>query len=121
MIIRSTRRWPGARAGMPVAGVLAAVAAQLSLAADVTWLWVMLAMRAAGERCLSDLAAAARVSDDTVGFALRMLRTAGLASFRKAGRVVCCRLAGGFPARLLDDCVLTLGRPARRPGEDGPS
>jgi len=33
--------------------------------------------------------------------------------------VVYYRLAGGFPVRLLDDCVLTLARLAPRHGEDG--
>jgi hypothetical protein len=49
-----------------------------------------------------------------------MLRTAGLVSFWKEGRVVYYRLAGGFPARLPDDCVLIPGRLAPRHGEDGP-
>jgi hypothetical protein len=34
--------------------------------------------------------------------------------------VVYYRLADGFPGRLLDDWVLTLGRPAPRHGGDGP-
>jgi DNA-binding transcriptional ArsR family regulator len=109
-----------ARAGIPAAGALAAIAAQLSLAADVTRLRVLLALRAAGELCVGDLAMAAGASDDAVGYALRMLRTAGMVSFRKEGRVVYYRLADGFPARLLDECVLILGGLAPRPGGDGP-
>jgi len=120
MIIRLKPRWPGARAGMSVAGALAAIAVQLSLAADVTRLRVAVAMRADGKLRFSGLARAARASDDTAGFALRMPRTAGLVWFRRACSVVCCRLVGGFPARLRDDCVLILGRPAPRHGEDGP-
>jgi DNA-binding transcriptional ArsR family regulator len=101
---------------MPAAEVLAAVAAQLSLAADVTRLAVLLALRAAGELCVGDLAMAAGASGDVVGYALRLLRTAGLVWFRKEGRVVYYRLADDFPPRLLDDCVLILGRLAPRHG-----
>lgn len=99
-----------ARAGMPAADTLTAVAAQLSLTADITRLRVLLALRTAGELCVGDLAMAAGASDDAVGYALRVLRTAGLVSFRKEGRVVYYRLADGFPARLLDDFIVILGR-----------
>jgi DNA-binding transcriptional ArsR family regulator len=51
---------------MPAAGTLAAAAAQLSLAADVTRLRVLLALHKAGELCVGDLAIAARASDDAV-------------------------------------------------------
>jgi DNA-binding transcriptional ArsR family regulator len=64
--------------------------------------------------------ALAEASDDAVSYALRMLRTAGLVSFRKEGRVVYYRLADDFPA-LLEDCVLIVGllaAPGR--GEDCP-
>jgi DNA-binding transcriptional ArsR family regulator len=107
-----------ARAGIPPAGALAAAAAQLSLAADVTRLRVLLALHTAGELCVGDLAMAAESSDDAVSYALRLLRTAGLVSFRKDGRVVYYRLADDFPA-LLEDCVLILGRRAPH-GGDGP-
>jgi DNA-binding transcriptional ArsR family regulator len=79
----------------------------------------MLALHMAGELCAGDLAMAAVAGDDAVSYALRMLRTAGLVSFRKEGRVVCYRLADGFPA-LLDDCVLILGRLAPQRGVNGP-
>jgi DNA-binding transcriptional ArsR family regulator len=104
---------------MPAAGALAEAAAQLSLAAGVTRLRVLLALHTAGEVCVGDLAMAAEASDDAVSYALRMLRTAGLVSFRKEGRVVYYRLADDFPA-LLEDCVLIVGRLAPRRGEDGP-
>ena len=105
---------------MPAAGVLAAIAAQLSLAADVTRLRVLLALHTSGELCVGDLALAAGATGDAAGYALRMLRTAGMVSFRKEGRVVYYRLADSFPGRLLDDWVLMLGRPAPRHGGDEP-
>ena len=98
-----------AREGMPGDRLLAGMAAQLSLIADVTRLRILLALRAAGELCVGDLATAAGASDDAVGYGLRMLRTAGLVSFRREGRVVFYQLADGFPGRLLDECVLALG------------
>jgi DNA-binding transcriptional ArsR family regulator len=107
-----------ARAALPADGALAGIVAQLSLIADVTRMRLLLALRAAGELCVGDLALAAGVSDDAVGYGLRMLRTAGLVAFRRDGRVVYYRLAGGFPARLLDECVTALGRLAPRDGEE---
>jgi DNA-binding transcriptional ArsR family regulator len=98
-----------AGAGMPGDQVLAGMVAQLSLVADVTRLRVLLALRAAGELCVGDLAVAAGVSDDAAGYALRMLRTGGLVSFRKEGRMVFYWLPDGFPGRLLDECVLARG------------
>jgi DNA-binding transcriptional ArsR family regulator len=98
-----------ARAAVPGDRVLAGMAVQLSLIADVTRLRILLALRAAGELCVGDLAMAAGASDDAVGYGLRMLRTAGLVSFRREGRVVFYQLAEGFPGRLLDECVLALG------------
>ncbi len=94
---------------MPGDQVLAAMAAQLSLVADVTRLRILLALRAAGELCVGDLAMAAGVSDDAAGYALRLLRAGGLVFFRREGRVVFYWLPGGFPGRLLDECVLALG------------
>ena len=101
-----------AREGVPGDRLLAGMAAQLSLNADVTRLRILLALRAAGELCVGDLAMAAGVSDDAVGYGLRMLRTAGLVSSRREGRVVFYRVADGFPARLLGGCVLMLGQRA---------
>lgn len=98
-----------ARAAVPESEA-ADAAATLSLLADVTRLRLVMALRAAGELCVGDLALALSVSDDAVGYGLRLLRAAGLVSFRKEGRVVFYRLSDGFPERLLDEC---LGRLAR--------
>jgi DNA-binding transcriptional ArsR family regulator len=109
-----------ARAGLPTAAVVAGIAAQLSLASDVTRLRILLGLRAGGELCVGDLAIALEISDDAVGYGLRMLRMAGLVAFRKAGRVVFYRLADGFPEPLLDHCVLRLAQLAEAGEEDGP-
>jgi DNA-binding transcriptional ArsR family regulator len=45
------------------------------------------------------------VSEDSVSYALRLLRTAGLLVTRKQGRVVYNRLADDFPAPLRDHCL----------------
>jgi ArsR family transcriptional regulator, lead/cadmium/zinc/bismuth-responsive transcriptional repressor len=48
------------------------------------------------------------VSDDSISYGLRLLRTAGLVQFRKQGRVVFYRLADGFPHQLLEHCLREL-------------
>jgi DNA-binding transcriptional ArsR family regulator len=49
-----------------------------------------------------------------VSYALKMLRLAGLVSFRKDGRMVFYRLSDGFPHQLLEHCLrqlLTIAAP----------
>jgi len=108
-----------ARAALPSGKAAVEITARLSLVAEVTRLLILLALRAAGELCVGDLALAVQLTDDAVGYALRMLRTAGLVVFRKEGRVVYYRLAEGFPAPLLDYCVPMLVRLVRSNDEDG--
>lgn len=55
-----------------------------------------------------DLALVLDVSEDSASYALKLLRTAGLVSFRKNGRLVCHRLSDGFPHQLLEHCLLEL-------------
>ncbi len=106
------------RASLPAVDTAAAIAAQLTLVADATRLRVMLALRKVDELCVGDLAMSLEVSDDAIGYALRMLRTAGLVAFRKEGRVVFYRLADGFPEALLDHCVLRLAGLAPGAGDN---
>jgi DNA-binding transcriptional ArsR family regulator len=47
-------------------------------------------------------------SQDAVGYALRMLRTARLVVNRRAGRVIYYRLADDFPAPLREHCLRRL-------------
>ncbi|MDA8318992.1 MAG: metalloregulator ArsR/SmtB family transcription factor [Actinomycetota bacterium] len=75
---------------------------------------ILFALAAAGELCVGDLALALEVNDDQVSYALKMLRMAGLVSFRKDGRLACYRLSDGFPHPLLEHCLrelLTIASP----------
>ena len=60
------------------------------------------------ELCVGDLALALETNEDAVGYALRLLRTAGLVTKRKQGRVVYYRLAEGFPEPLRNHCLRQL-------------
>ena len=67
-----------------------------------------------GELCVGDLALVLGVTEDQVSFAVKMLRLAGLVSFRKDGRVVYYRLSDEFPHPLLEHCLrqlLTIAAP----------
>jgi ArsR family transcriptional regulator, lead/cadmium/zinc/bismuth-responsive transcriptional repressor len=66
---------------------------------------ILYALDEVEELCVGDLALALEVTDDAVGYALRLLRTAGLVATRKHGRVVFYRLAADFPAPLRQHCL----------------
>ena len=76
--------------------------------ADPVRLRLIYALDVAEELCVGDLALALDVSEDSVSYALRLLRTAGLVVTRKQGRVVFNRLAEDFPAPLRDHCLRQL-------------
>lgn len=80
----------------------------LSLIADPVRARILYALDGVEELCVGDLALALEVSEDSVSYALRLLRTAGLVSARKAGRVVYHRLADGFPEPLREHCLRRL-------------
>jgi DNA-binding transcriptional ArsR family regulator len=69
-----------------------AVAAELALLADPTRLTLLLAIDAAPDISVTDLAIAVGMNDTTVSQALRLLRAAGMVAGRKDGRVVRYRL-----------------------------
>ncbi len=77
----------------------------LSLMADPVRARILYALDEVEELCVGDLALALEVTDDAVGYALRLLRTAGLVATRKHGRVVFYRLAADFPAPLRQHCL----------------
>jgi len=84
------------------------LAGLLGLIADPVRSRVLFAL-ASGERlCVGDLALALGVTDDAVSYGLRMLRTAGLVTFQKEGRVVYYSLAPSFPHPLLEHCLRQL-------------
>ena len=73
---------------------------------------------AAGELCVGDLALALEATEDQVSYALKMLRLAGMVSFRKDGRAVFYRLSDGFPHPLLEHCLRQLLSIASPEGHD---
>jgi DNA-binding transcriptional ArsR family regulator len=87
----------------------------LGLVADPVRSRILLALGSVESLCVGDLALALAVSEDAISYALKLLRTAGLVSNRKEGRIVFYRLADGFPHQLVEHCLrqlLTIGPPS---------
>ena len=97
-----------AREGALSEGDAGRLAGLLGLLADPVRSRILFALVAAGELCVGDLALVLEVTEDQVSYAVKMLRLAGLVSFRKDGRMVCYRLSDGFPHRLLEQCLREL-------------
>ncbi|GAA1130627.1 hypothetical protein GCM10009606_08320 [Nocardioides aquiterrae] len=93
----------------------------LSLMADPTRARLLYALDVVEELCVGDLAIALSVSEDAVSYGLRVLRTAGLVTRRKEGRIVYYRLAEGFPEPLRQHCLRQLIEMSRAPIEDDDS
>jgi DNA-binding transcriptional ArsR family regulator len=111
-------RVAAARAGVlsvPDAGRLAGL---LGMLADPVRSRILFALAAGGELCVGDLALALDATEDQVSYALKMLRLAGLVSFRKDGRMVFYRLSDGFPHQLLEHCLHELLSIAVSEGQD---
>jgi DNA-binding transcriptional ArsR family regulator len=104
----SPERVSAARAGVLPAGDAGRLAGLLGMLADPVRSRILFALAAAGELCVGDLALALDVTEDQVSYALKMLRLAGLVSFRKDGRIVYYRLSDGFPHPLLEHCLREL-------------
>ena len=107
-------RVAAARAGVLPIAEAARLAGLLGMLADPVRSRILFALVAAGELCVGDLALALEVTEDQVSYALKMLRLAGLVSFRKDGRMVFYRLSDGFPHPLLEHCLrqlLTIASP----------
>lgn len=94
-----------AKERLPSADDAGRLTSLLSLMADPVRIRLIYALDVAEELCVGDLALALEVSEDSVSYALRLLRTAGLVKTRKQGRVVFNRLAADFPAPLRDHCL----------------
>lgn len=97
-----------ARSRLPSAEDAGRLTSLLSLMADPVRLRLIYALDLTEELCVGDLALALEVSEDSVSYALRLLRTAGLLVTRKQGRVVYNRLADDFPAPLREHCLRQL-------------
>jgi DNA-binding transcriptional ArsR family regulator len=110
----SPERVRAARAGVLSADDAGRLAGLLGMLADPVRSRLLFALSAADELCVGDLALALEVTEDQVSYALKMLRLAGLVSFRKDGRMVFYRLSDGFPHQLLEHCLrqlLTIASP----------
>ncbi|WP_153394576.1 ArsR/SmtB family transcription factor [Ornithinicoccus halotolerans] len=97
-----------ARERVPTVAQAADVSAVLSLMADPTRARLLYALDVVEELCVGDLALALDTGEDAVGYGLRILRTAGLVTRRKQGRMVYYRLAEGFPEPLREECLRKL-------------
>jgi DNA-binding transcriptional ArsR family regulator len=84
------------------------LSALFGLLADPARCRVLYALDTVDEMCVGDLAIALDASENTVGYALRILRTAGLVVNRRAGRLVYYRLADDFPQPLREHCLRRL-------------
>lgn len=107
-----------ARGRLLTADDAARLTGQLSVMADPVRLRILYALDLGEDLCVGDLALALEVNEDQVGYALRLLRAAGLVATRKAGRVVYDRLAPDFPIPLREHCLrqlVTLSRTAADP------
>lgn len=93
-----------ARGRVPTADEVARLTSLLSLMSDPVRLRILYALDVE-ELCVGDLALALDLNEDQVGYALRLLRSAGLVRTRKAGRVVFNRLDPDFPEPLREHCL----------------
>ncbi len=90
-----------ARSALPGEGRIAEAVTLLKALADPTRMRLLLALRAAGELCVCDLALLLGVSVSAVSHQLRLLRGARLVAYRREGRQVYYRLADAHVAQLL--------------------
>ncbi|HEY3734816.1 MAG TPA: metalloregulator ArsR/SmtB family transcription factor [Streptosporangiaceae bacterium] len=110
----SPERVSAARAGLLSVEDAGRLAGLLGMLADPTRSRILFALVTVEELCVGDLALALGITEDQVSYALKMLRLAGLVSFRKDGRMVFYRLSDGFPHQLLEHCLrelLTIAAP----------
>lgn len=107
-----------ARAGVLSEAEAGRLAGLLGMLADPVRSRILFALVTANELCVGDLALALDATEDQVSYGLKMLRLAGLVSFRRDGRVVYYRLSDGFPHQLLEHCLrqlLTIADPSGPP------
>jgi DNA-binding transcriptional ArsR family regulator len=97
-----------ARAALISAEEAARLAGLLGLLSDPVRSRILIALGSAQRLCVGDLALALEVSEDAVSYALKLLRTAGLVTFQKEGRIVFYQLAARFPHELAEHCLRQL-------------
>jgi DNA-binding transcriptional ArsR family regulator len=104
-------RVDAARAGGIPSGEAQLIGASLSLLVDPLRVRILSALRVTGEMCVGDLALALDSSEDSVSYALRLLRTAGMVHRRREGRMAYYRLRDGQARSALGavlDCLRDL-------------
>jgi DNA-binding transcriptional ArsR family regulator len=101
-------RVAAARAGLLSEADAGRLAGLLGILADPVRSRILFVLVTAGELCVGDLALALDVTEDQVSYGLKMLRLAGLVTFRREGRMLCYRLSDGFPHPLLEHCLRQL-------------
>lgn len=84
------------------------LAGLLGLVADPVRARILFALGQVESLCVGDLALALDVSADAVSYGLKLLRTAGLVTFRRDGRVIYYQLAPAFPHQLVEHCLRQL-------------
>lgn len=107
-----------ARARLPSTEDVDRLTSVLSLMSDPTRARLLYALDVVDELCVGDLALALGISQDAASYGLQVLRTAGLVSRRKDGRVVYYRLSEGFPEQLRRHCLHQLIEMSRAPVDD---
>lgn len=111
-------RVAAARKRLPTAEEGDRLTSVLSIIADPTRARLLYALDVVEELCVGDLALALSITEDAVSYGLRVLRTAGLVTRRKEGRVVYYRLTEGFPEPLREHCLRQLIEMSRTPVDD---
>ena len=101
-------RVAAARARVPAATDVERLVGLLSMLADPVRARIIYALDTVEELCVGDLALALDLPEHTIGYGLRMLRTAGLLAARKSGRMVYYRLTDDFPEPLREHCLRRL-------------
>lgn len=98
------------RAGLPDVAEIAAAAVRARALSDASRLRIALALQAGGEMCVCDLAWVCDLAQNLVSHHLRALRTAGLATSRRDGKLVIYSLTGTGRALLV--ALMGTGVPA---------
>ena len=89
-------------------------ARRFALLADPTRLRLLLAIKAAGPVSVSDLAAAAGISDVTVSQTLRYLRASGIVTTERDGRIIRYQL----DEEVIGELLTRVTSPREAPGRD---
>lgn len=95
-------RVTAAQEHLPTVEETAEVAELFRLIGDPIRARILYALAGASEMCVGDLALALDVPENSISYALRLLRTAGVVGSRRAGRHIYYRLVDGFMIQLLE-------------------